>query len=95
MKHERVPEPPSCLQTPMFMVGQDSLGHWVVQNLSGVCGGLFVDRTAALGFVRSENGNRPHAYVAVSGVLELDMTRGVSAPQRQTIPDIAVSRKVA
>ena len=38
-------------------------------------GGLFVDRTEALRYVRFENGNQPGAVVAVSGVLELDLTR--------------------
>jgi len=57
------------------MIGQDSRGNWVVQNQSGTRGGLFVGRAEALRYMRSEIGNRPHAFVAVTGVLELDMTR--------------------
>jgi hypothetical protein len=48
-------EPPSWLRPPLFMIGQDCRGNWVVQDQNGVCGGLFVDRDAALRFVRSEN----------------------------------------
>jgi hypothetical protein len=68
-------EPPSCLKPPLFMIGRDGRGNWVVQDQNGVRGGLFVDRAEALRYVRSENGNQPGAVVAVSGVLELDMTR--------------------
>lgn len=69
MKQEQKTEPPSCLRIPLFMVGQDSYGNWVVQNQSRTRGGLFGDRIDALRFVRSENANRTQAYVAVSGVL--------------------------
>ena len=57
------------------MIGQDGRGNWVVQDQNGVRGGLFVDRAEALRYVRLENGNQPGAVVAVSGVLELDLTR--------------------
>ncbi len=67
-------EPPSCLRPPLFMIGQDSRGNWVVRDQSGSRGGLFVDRAEALKFVRSENGNQPQAVVMVSGILELDVT---------------------
>jgi hypothetical protein len=56
------------------MIGRDSRGHWVAQDQSGKRGGLFVDRAEALKFARAENGNRPHAVVMVSGILELGLT---------------------
>ena len=68
-------EPPSCLKPPLYMIGRNGRGNWVVQDQNGVRGGLFVDRTVALRYVRFENGNQPGAVVAVSGVLELDLTR--------------------
>ncbi|MDR3421821.1 MAG: hypothetical protein P4L80_11360 [Xanthobacteraceae bacterium] len=68
------------------MIGQDDHGNWVVQDLKGNCGGLFVNRDAALRYVRFENGHRPQAVVMVSGVLELDMTRKPAAAAR---PDFA------
>jgi len=83
MKQEQTAEPSSRLKMPLFMVGQDSHGNWVVQDQSGTRGGLFVDRLDALRFVRAENANRTQAYVVVSGVFELDMVRAMSAPQRQ------------
>jgi hypothetical protein len=67
-------EPPSCLKPPLFMIGQDAKGNWVVQDQNGVRGGLFVDRPEALRYVRLENGNQPGAVIAVSGVLELDLS---------------------
>ena len=68
-------EPPSCPKPPLFMIGRDGRGNWVVQDQSGVRGGLFVDRAEALRYVRFENGNRPQAVVTVSDVLELDLSR--------------------
>jgi len=68
-------EPPSCPKPPLFMIGQDGRGNWVVQDQSGVRGGLFVDRTEALRYVRFENGNQSPAVVAVPGVLEFDLNR--------------------
>ena len=79
-------EPPSWLKPPLFMIGQDERGHWVVQDLKGACGGLFVSRDAALRYVRAENGHRPQAVIMVSGVLELDIGRK---------PTIMPSRRVA
>ena len=71
-------EPPSRLQTPVFLLGQDSYGRWVVQNTIGTCGGLFVDRTQALRFIRFEGGGR--AFVTVSGILELKLPRPSQMP---------------
>jgi hypothetical protein len=68
-------EPPSCLHSTLFMVGQDSHGNWVVRDQDGIRGGLFVDRAQALRFVRSETGDCSQAFIDVGGVLELDMTR--------------------
>jgi hypothetical protein len=76
------------------MVGQDSHGNWVVQDQDRTRGGLFVDRADALRFVRAENANRTQAYIAVSGVFELDMARR-AASARQRIPDTHRDRKVA
>jgi hypothetical protein len=90
-------EPPSWLQSLSFMVGQDQHGNWVVQEQNGIRGGLFVDRDAALRFVRSENGGRPQAVIMISGILELDMTRKPAAvpPSRQVAPDALQLRRVA
>jgi hypothetical protein len=65
-------EPPSS-GTPLFYIGRNSHGHWVVQDQRHLCGGLFVDRAKALKFALFENGHKPNAVVMVPGVLELDM----------------------
>lgn len=68
-------EPPSrCSALPRFLIGRNSRGNWVVQDQQGLCGGLFVNRTAALKFALFENGNRPQAVIMVPGPLELDMS---------------------
>ena len=89
-------EPPSWLRPPVFMIGQDCRGNWVVKDQKGIRGGLFVDRDAALRFVRSENGDRPQGVVMVSGVLELEMSRNPGAlPQRELGVDSQRQRRIA
>src|SRR5215467_10483369 len=69
-------EPPSAssLTAAPFLIGKNSRGNWVVQDPSGLRGGLFVDRTQALKFAMSENGSRCRAVIMVPDGLELDMT---------------------
>ena len=89
-------EPPSWLRPPVFMIGRDCRGNWVVQDRKGIRGGLFVDRDAALRFVRLENGDRLRGVVMVSGVLELDMSRKPSAlPQREPAIDSQRQLRIA
>jgi hypothetical protein len=57
----------------LFRIGRNSRGNWVVQDQSGLCGGMFVNRTEAVKFAMFENGNRPQAVIMVPGILELDM----------------------
>ena len=72
MIQENQAEPPSWLRRPLFMLGQDSHGSWVVQEQTGTRGGLFVDREAAVRFIRAETGCKPQAIITISGILELD-----------------------
>lgn len=74
-------EPPAAgQQSPSpFLVGRDSRGRWVVCQQNGKCGGLFVDRSAAIHFAMFENGRHPENIVIVPDVLELD-TQGGSSP---------------
>lgn len=97
MTQQEQTEPPSCLQFPRFMVGQDRCGNWVVQDQSAVRGGLFVTRDAALRFVRAENGDRLQAVVMVADILELDMSRkaGVPPQRRQAVLESQPQRRVA
>ena len=65
-------EPPSA--GSLFRIGKNKRGQWVVQNQTGLCGGLFVSRAEAVKFAMFENGNRPQAVIMVPGILELDVS---------------------
>ena len=67
------PPPRSPGRSLIFLLGQDSRGRWVTQDQRHQCGGLFVNRAQALKFALFENGNRPHAVIAVPGTFELDL----------------------
>ena len=69
-------EPPStgCSGPPLFLIGRDREGHWVVRDQPGLRGGLFAQRKEALKYALFENGNRPQAVIMVPGLLELDMS---------------------
>lgn len=96
MTEAKQKEPPSWARPPLFMIGRDCRGNWVVRDQSGICGGLFVDREAALRFVRAENGYQKRAVVMVSGTLELDMNHAPSAPvHRERAADAQRQRRIA
>jgi hypothetical protein len=88
-------QPPSSLRPPAFMIGRDRHGNWVVQDRQGKCGGLFVDREAALRYVRAENGYRPCAVVMVSGNLELDMGCASRMSHHEAAVDLQRQRRIA
>ena len=78
-------EPPSTTRAKsLFRVGRNSRGNWVVQDQSGLCGGMFVNRTEAVKFAMFENGNRPQAVIMVPGILELDMSGKPREQNRST-----------
>ena len=89
---ERVTDPPSYLRSPIFVIGKNSKGNWVVQERSRMRGGLFVDRARALKFVKSECGPDPHAILWVSGLLELDLSVASTAASEQRFVE-TVDRK--
>jgi len=95
MTQAKQAEPPSCLQFPVLMVGRDSRGNWIVQDPSGIRGGLFAGREAALRYVRSENGDRPPAFVLVSEPIELNAGGTAAATSRQFAADVQLQRRVA
>ena len=81
-------EPPSMGRAKsLFRVGKNSRGNWVVQDQSGLCGGLFVGRAEAVKFAMFENGNRPQAVIVVPGILELDMS-GQPRDQNRSTTDL-------
>ena len=77
-------EPPSTSRAKSFRIGRNSRGDWVVQDQSGLCGGMFVNRTEAVKFAMFENGNRPQAVIMVPGILELDMSGQPREQNRST-----------
>jgi hypothetical protein len=91
-------EPPSTNRPSaanFFYIGQNSRGAWVVQDHSGLRGGLFINRAEALRFALFENGRRPQAVLMVPGALELDFTRGINTGQPKSAPPASLERKAA
>jgi hypothetical protein len=96
MTEAKQTEPPSLFRPPVFMIGQDRCGNWVVQDQKGIAGGLFVTRDAALRYVRSETGYQARAVVMISVNLELDVSRDAGAPpNRQAAIDLRRQRRIA
>ena len=75
----------------LFKVGRNSRGHWVVQDQSGLRGGLFVDRVEALKFAMFETGNRPQAVIMVPGIFELDLSGKPAAARDPAAGDQAAA----
>lgn len=57
-----------------FMVGRDASGHWIVNDIKGLTGGVFADRPAAIHFALVESGYDPGEVCAApeGSVLSLD-----------------------
>ena len=89
---ENTGEPPSSNHSTsaLFMIGKDGRNNWVVQDKSGLHGGLFTDRGAALKFAMFESGGRPRAVVMVPGIFELDMNTNPQ-PASQTMANAEMS----
>lgn len=50
----------------ILVVGQDSAGHWLVQESGGRLEGRFISFSAAMAFARAERYGLPGATIAVS-----------------------------
>ena len=67
-------EPPSRSRSvPLYLIGKNSRGQWVVQEQGGLCGGLFVSRAEAVKYAMYETSRRPQAVIMVPGILELNL----------------------
>ena len=86
-------EPPAWFRPPLFMVGQDRRGNWVVRTKRGRAAAFLLIAMRALRFVRSENGFKPQAVVMISGGFELDISRNATAPARPEKPLNLVKRR--
>lgn len=89
------PPSPSHPAAGLFMTGKNSRGSWVVQDPSGLHGGLFVDRVHSLKYAMSENGNRPRAVIMVPDVLELGLNARPRATGHSSENHPARSKRVA
>jgi hypothetical protein len=67
--------PPDSARSPIFRVGRNSHGDWIVQDETGRYGGIFVDRSEALKYALFENGRRHQAIVLIPDIMELDLAR--------------------
>jgi hypothetical protein len=77
-------EPPSCSSaSTIVLIGRNCRGNWVVQEQSGLYGGLFVNRAQAVKYALFENGHHPEMIVELSREIELDMagTRSGNQPE--------------
>jgi len=63
--------------TTNYLVGQDIEGHWILRDARGLTGGLFVSRTAAVRFARSETDHRPDAVMFVPEAVKLSLSGAV------------------
>jgi hypothetical protein len=90
-------EPPSAsgLTRAPFLIGKNRRGNWVVQDTSGLRGGLFVDQAQALKFAMWENGNCPQAVIMVPGGLELDMSAKPHASEHSADNPLAILTRAA
>jgi hypothetical protein len=62
------------VQSGLFLIGRNARGQWVAKEQSGLRGGLFANRAAALKYALFENGRRPQLVVEMPGALELDLS---------------------
>jgi hypothetical protein len=69
--------------SPLFLLGKNRRGNWVVQSQHGLRGGLFVSRAEAFKFALFENGHRPELVITVPGVLELDLSGAAETAVQQ------------
>ena len=96
MNGQEPPSPRPQSKSPLYFIGKNSCGKWVVQDEHHLSGGLFIDRAAALRFARFETGNQPQSVIMVPGVLELDLNSSPRIMQQsQTSADASRERQAA
>jgi hypothetical protein len=65
---------PTSSESPCWLVGRNSRGHWTARDCSNQQGGLFASLAAAKRYVRLQTIGRDAAIVMVTGHLELDLS---------------------
>ncbi len=59
---------------PFFLIGRNKSGFWVARECSGRSGGIFLSKTAAIRFAKSESAPHGCAWMMTTEALELDLT---------------------
>jgi hypothetical protein len=62
----------SKLNDPIFLLGQNSRGQWVIKDLHGRMEGLFSARKEAIRFALYESGCRNPSVLPINGKLEME-----------------------
>jgi hypothetical protein len=65
----------SKLNGPLFLLGQNSHGQWIIRELHGRMEGLFRDRKEAIRFALYESGCSDPSVIAVDRPLEMEALR--------------------
>ncbi|XIA67497.1 hypothetical protein ACFIOY_18795 [Bradyrhizobium sp. TZ2] len=63
--------PCSSAASSVVFVGRNRRGNWIVRELNGFFGGLFVSRAQALKYALLENGRHPETIFELSSEMEL------------------------
>jgi hypothetical protein len=64
---------------PHFVVGMDAEGHWIARDRTGLVGGIFVSREAALDFAEFETDHDPDAVEVLPGTVHLTLAGALPA----------------
>jgi hypothetical protein len=62
----------SRLSEPIFLLGQNSAGQWVIRELHGRMEGLFADRKEGIRFALYESGAKNPSVIPINGPLEMN-----------------------
>jgi hypothetical protein len=65
----------SKLDEPIFLLGQNAHGQWVIRELHGRMEGLFAHRKEAIRFALYESGSRHPSVIPINGALEMEALR--------------------
>jgi hypothetical protein len=95
-------DPEPSPRPPLLFIGRNGRGQWVVRDLHGLRGGLFVSHAEATRFAMFESGRCSQAIIMVPGLLELDMSangkmaaNGEALKDREGISDVTPEWRLA
>lgn len=62
----------SRLNEPLFLLGQNGHGQWVIREMHGRMEGIFTDRKEAIRFALYESGSSNPTVIPINGPLEME-----------------------